>query len=60
MPEIEARINKKTGVMILESFGYEGMECTQDLDQVISLMGGVTVDSKPKEENVINVAFQKR
>ena len=59
MPEIEARINKKTGEMVLEAFGYSGGECSQDLDQVISMMGGTTVDSKPKDEYVINVSLQK-
>lgn len=59
MPDIEARINKKTGELTLEAFGYQGNGCAADLDQIISLMGGMTVDARPKDENVINVAIQK-
>lgn len=57
--EIVVKINKKTGAMSMEAFGYSGGQCTQDIDAISNAIGAMTLESQPKDEIVENIAVQR-
>lgn len=50
MGEIKIIVNKKTGDLKVEGVGYSGLECTQDIDDVLRSISATVTNEELKEE----------
>lgn len=57
--EIEVTIDKKTGDISFEAQGYAGHQCVTDIQELMDLIGGSTVEEHGKDEYVQELRRQK-
>lgn len=50
MGEVKIEIDEMTGKVKIEGIGYEGLQCAEDLDSVIRLIGASVESSELKEK----------
>ena len=49
---VKIKINKLSGEVNIEGVGYEGMECSNDIDSIVNALGVTVENEELKDEHV--------